>query len=109
MKFKIGFLLLTFCFWLFAGSANAQFQNPNYLNTNPDVPQNLNTYTQSVFINIATTLSCIFTGIDPLNPQGKCLGIDTATRKIGYVEGGGGLMAITGNLISSTFYMSSKY
>ncbi|MBI4092212.1 MAG: hypothetical protein HY427_03350 [Candidatus Levybacteria bacterium] len=109
MKFKLLaiFLLLVSCSMIFAPKAYAQFQNTNanYLNTNPDVPQNLNTYTQSVFINIATTLSCIFTGIDPLNSQGKCLGIDPATRKIGYVEQGGGLMAITGNLIASTFYI----
>lgn len=103
------FILLVISYLLFVPRTYAQFQPPdgrtNYLNTNPDVPQNLNTYTQSVFINITTTLSCIFTGIDPLNPQGKCLGIDPATRKIGYVEQGGGLMTITGNLIASTFYI----
>src|SRR3989344_678784 len=105
IKLDIGSLLLVISYLLFAPRTNAQFQNPNYLNTNPDVPQNLNTYTQSVFINIATTLSCIFTGIDPLSPQGKCLGVDPATNKIGYVEQGGGLMAITGNLIAFTFYI----
>ena len=99
--------LLVISYQLSVGKADAQFpnSNSNYLNTNPDVPQNLNTYTQSVFINIATTVFCIFTGVDPLNPQGKCLGIDPATRKISYVDQGGGLMAITGNLIASTFYI----
>src|SRR3989344_5893521 len=99
--------LLVISYQLSVGKADAQFpnSNSNYLNTNPDVPQNLNTYTQSVFINIATTVFCIFTGVDPLSPQGKCLGIDPATRKIGYVDQGGGLMAITGNLIASTFYI----
>src|SRR3989344_6867350 len=89
--------LLVISYQLSVGKADAQFPNPNsnYLNTHPDVPQNLNTYTQSVFINIATALSCIFTGVDPLNPQGKCLGIDPATHKSGYGEQGGGLMAIT--------------
>src|SRR3990167_11174865 len=105
----IAVFLLVISYQLSVGKAHAQFQcadrGANYLNTNPDVPQNLNTYTQSVFINIATTVFCIFTGVDPLSPQGKCLGIDPATRKISYVDQGGGLMAITGNLIASTFYI----
>src|SRR3989344_5582962 len=110
---SIVLILLVITSQLFVTKANAQFlpqsgtplRGANYLNTNPDVPQNLNTYTQSVFINIATTVFCIFTGVDPLSPQGKCLGIDPATRKISYVDQGGGLMAITGNLIASTFYI----
>ncbi len=103
------FVIIYSSFFILAPTAHAQFQSAgqgtNYLNTNPDVPQNLNTYTQSVFINIATTFVCIFTGVDPLNPRGECLGIDPATNKIGYVKQGGGLMAITGNLIASTFYI----
>jgi hypothetical protein len=93
----------------FVKPANAQFQSAdrqtNYLNTNPDVPQNLHTYTQSVFINIAAATSCILTGTDPLNPRGKCLGIDTKTNKIGYVEGGQGLVGITTGLLAFTFYI----
>ena len=99
-------LLFTVYCLLFTGTADAQFQNPNYLNTNSNVPQNLNTYTQSVFINIASTLSCILTGVDPVNPEAKCLGVDTKTNKIGYVEGGhGGLVGITSNLLAFTFYI----
>jgi len=75
------------------------------LNTNPDVPQNFHTYTQSVFIEIAAAISCQLTGYDPTNPGGKCLGIDPKTRKIGYVEGGGGAIGMVGSFIASTFYI----
>lgn len=109
MKIKIlfGFLLFTIFYFLFTGSAHAQFPNAsqNYLNTNPDVPQNLHAYTQSVFISIASAISCGLTGIDPTNPANRCLGIDPKTNKIGFVEGGGGVIGMTGQLISMTFYI----
>lgn len=102
LKLVIGYLLLVIGFTLFVPKAQAQFQN-NYLNTNPDVPQNFHTYTQSVFLEIAAAASCQIAGIDPLNPSGKCLGVDPKTGKIGFVENGGGLIGITGNMIAMTF------
>src|SRR5687767_6194410 len=68
----------------------AQATGSSYLNTNPDVPTNLHTYTQSIFIELASAISCLLTGSDPINPGMLCLGIDPTTHKIGYVEGGGG-------------------
>lgn len=79
--------------------------NRNYLNANPDVPLNLHTYTQSVFIEIASALSCELSGVDPINPRGKCLGIDPKTNKIGFVENGAGAIGIVGSFITDTFYM----
>lgn len=73
------------------------------LNTDSDVPQNFHTYSQNVFIEILTNISCILAGYDPLNPTGKCLGINPLTHKIGYVESQGGAIGIVGNLISMTF------
>jgi hypothetical protein len=73
------------------------------LNTDANVPQNFHTYSQNVFIEILTNISCLLTGYDPLNPDGQCLGIDTTTHKIGYVEGGGGAIGVVGNMISMTF------
>ena len=45
----------------------------------------------------------MLTGYDPLTASGKCLGINTATHRIGYVEGQGGAIGIVGNMISMTF------
>ena len=73
------------------------------LNTDSDVPQNFHTYSQNVFIEILTSISCMLTGYDPLNQNGKCLGINPYTHKVGYVEGGGGAIGIVGNMISMTF------
>ncbi|HVZ12803.1 MAG TPA: hypothetical protein VG965_07295 [Patescibacteria group bacterium] len=102
------FLLLLLVFAAHAAPSFAQTQSSNqsiksFTNTDPDVPQNLHTYTQSVFIEIAAAISCQITGIDPTNPSAKCLGIDPNTHKIGYVENGGGLITLTGSMIAQTF------
>lgn len=105
MRFKLLtlFFILYSLFIILAPDAHAQFTNSNYLNTNPDVPQNFGTYTQSVFIEIASALSCQIAGINPARPDSRCLGIDQKTGKIGFVENGGGLIGITGNMIAATF------
>ncbi len=72
-------------------------------NTNLDVPNNLHTYTQSTIIELLSSVICLIAGADPINPNGKCLGIDVETRKIGYVENGGGLLGATGQLIGLTY------
>ena len=48
-------------------------------------------------------VSCQLTGIDPVNPKQKCLGVDQKTGKIGFVENGGGAVGVMGNLIAMTF------
>ena len=97
-------LLLVISYLLFVAPANAQ--TTNYpLNTNPDVPQNYHTYTQSVIIELASALSCQISGIDPIDPEAGCLGVDPATGKIGYVKGGGGLIGITGQSLAGMFYI----
>ncbi len=73
------------------------------IKTDSDVPQDFHTYSQNVFIEILTSISCMLTGYDPLTVNGKCLGINTATHKIGYVESQGGAIGIVGNMISMTF------
>ena len=62
-----------------------QNYNPQNLDlgTNPDVPVNLSTYTQSVFIEITSAASCLISGVDPVRPDQPCLGFDPGTRKIG--------------------------
>src|ERR1700722_279485 len=52
-------------------------------NTDPNVPQNRDTYTQVVLINVMSAVMCQLTGIDPTTPNQPCLGIDPTTGKIG--------------------------
>lgn len=100
-----------FAFYLFfssltrisAQSAASQSAAPTTPQTNPDVPQNLHTFSQSVVIELLAAFSCQLVGIDPINPTAKCLGVDKTTGKIGFVEQGGGAMGAMGSLIGATF------
>lgn len=75
------------------------------LNTNPDVPRNLHTLTQSIVLELGSTLTCALVGVDPINTNGKCLGFDPQTKKIGYVQNGqsGGLIGFMGSMIALTY------
>lgn len=107
MKLRFIVFLLTFILLgivrphsSFAQSASS---TPYSLNTNPDVPKNFHVYTQTVILEIASALTCQVAGVDPLNPKGKCLGLDAKTGKIGYVESGGGAIGMMGGLITMTY------
>lgn len=73
--------------------------------TDPNVPQNLNTLSQSVLIELMSAVTCQLAGINPTDPQGRCLDVDPATHKIGYVQNGGGLIGSMGSMIGMTFDM----
>lgn len=60
--------------------------------TNPDVPQNMHTYTQSIILEGLSSVFCLLAGYDYTNPQQQCLGFDPTTHKIGYVPNNGGLI-----------------
>lgn len=101
------FLFIAFCLLFIKTPAFAQAQPQiqpvnSYTapNTNPDVPNNLHTWTQNVMIEVISAMTCQLAGIDPTNPSGKCLGVDLKTNKIGFVENGGGAVGIMGSLIS---------
>jgi len=110
------FLLFSIFYFLFSASLSAptvfaeqvnqnSFTSPN---TNPDVPNNLHTYTQNVVIEILSAATCQLAGIDPVNPNAQCLGVDQKTGKIGFVDptngaGGGGAIGIMGNMISMLY------
>lgn len=51
-----------------------------------------------------SALSCQLTGIDPMGKNGKCLGYDKNTGKLGYVESGG-LYGFTSSMIGQMFVM----
>lgn len=70
---------------------------------NPDVEKNSATYTQTVLIEMMSALACQLAGFDPVNPQGRCLGIDPVTKKIGYVENNAGAVGFMANMIGATF------
>lgn len=76
---------------------------PNSLNTNPDVEKNLHNGAQIVFIETMSALACQLAGYDPITPDHKCLGVDPNTGKIGFVESGGGMIAVMGTMIDATF------
>lgn len=74
-------------------------------NTNPDVPKNLHTWTQSVVIELSSALLCQLVGINPSYPhqKQKCLGIDQRTGNIGFVENGGGAIGMMGSMITMLY------
>lgn len=84
---------------------SSSFTSPQALplNTEPDVPHNLSTYTQSVFIEILGAGSCFMAGFNPLSVDGRCLGINPVTKQLGYAEPDGGLVAVVGEFIGSTY------
>ena len=113
-NFKIKFLILSSVFCLLSSlffvapaiqadetSANSYNQS----NLNQDVPRNLNTWTQSIMIEVMSSLSCQLTGVNPANPSQSCLGVDQKTGKIGFMENGGGAIGVMGHMIGMLYNM----
>ena len=113
MKFSVrlllGFIIIFASFLLFKHPALAQNTNQpqqttqsQYMtpNTNPDVPKNLHTYTQSAMLEVMSAMLCQLAGVDPVNPKQECLGVDTKTNKIGFVKNGGGLLGVVQHMIA---------
>ncbi len=118
LKFKIIVLFIFSTLYLLFSTSAAFAQNNtpslqvNSLptNTNLDVPNNLHNWTQTVMIEVMSSLSCQISGIDPTNPKGTCLGVDPITGKIGFLPKGdlekgevGGAIGGMGNMISVLF------
>lgn len=96
------------------GNDDVKVQNDNtkqYLapNTNSDVPKNMHTFTQNAMIEVMAAMACQLTGIDPVSPNQKCLGIDAKSGKIGFVpsassgQGGGGAIGAVNYMIAALF------
>lgn len=88
-RLLLSFFLLAGAFFFLAPHAtHAQttsapaFYQPN-VDTN--VEQNQHTWVQATMIEVMATLVCQLAGIDPINPNQPCLGINPTTNKIGYV------------------------
>ncbi len=99
------FYLLPSATRVYAASQSTPAQPTQYIptNTNADVPNNLHNYTQNVMIEVMSSLTCQLTGVDPINPQGQCLGVDQKSGKIGFVQNGGGAIGVMGNMISMLY------
>jgi hypothetical protein len=100
----IAFFLVFFVSKVSFAQTNSPFQNPQaqYLtpNTNPDVQKNLHTYAQNVMIEVMSAMTCQLAGVDPISPNGQCLGLDQKTGKLGYVQGNGGVPVFLGKMIT---------
>lgn len=73
------------------------------VNADPGVPQTLGTYMQAVTIEGLSTMSCMLSGYSFTDPQGRCLGINSSTGRIGYVQNNTGLIGMTTSMITMTF------
>jgi hypothetical protein len=87
-------------------SVSAQtYPNPYAVpSTNTNVPKNLHTLTQSVFLEFMSTISCQLGGYDPLTTDHRCLGIDNTTGKIGYIDTNGhGILGALSSMIAGLY------
>lgn len=82
------------------GPAHALNQNAS---TDSNVPNNLHNYAQSVLIELSSGMTCLIMGIDPVNQNAKCLGINQKTGKIGYMEKGGGAVMAMGYFMTQLY------
>lgn len=71
--------------------------------TNPDVPRNIHTLTQGVTLGLASSMSCLLFGIDPLTRDQRCLAPDPETNKLGYVEHSGSALGFVNSMISALY------
>lgn len=105
-------LVLSFSKTTFAQTTTPlNYQAPQYLapNTNPGVPQNLHTYTQNLMIEVMSATICQITGVDPTSPNQPCLGIDTNSGKIGFVNNGGGAIGSIAYMIQGLYTVPVRF
>lgn len=70
-------------------------QSPYPLNTEANVPQDIGTFSQVVFLQLLGSVSCQLSGINPIDPNGRCIGPTGNDGKLGFVESGGALGFMT--------------
>jgi len=109
LKTTLLLVIILFCFLALQSPVFAQTVTPQtttqtqpYLApaTNPDVPNNLHTFSQSLMLEIMSSLSCNLSGKDLLSKNGQCLGFDPTTGKLGYVQNNGGALGAMSGLIA---------
>ena len=79
----------------------------------PGLAPNLSVLTQGIMLETLAAVSCQLAGIDPLAADGKCLYVDSKTRKLTKAENvGGGAITFVSHAIGGTFNIpvsSSQY
>lgn len=103
--------VISFFFFLSSPSfAQTKTSTPPSTNVDANVPDNLHNWTQTVMIEVMSSLSCQLTGIDPTTATKQCLGVDIKTGKIGFLPSGnsekgevGGAIGTMGNLITMLY------
>ncbi len=85
-----------------ATTPQADIQTEN-LDAEANVEMNMHNGVQILLIETMSAMACQLTGVDPTRPGTQCLGVNPETGKIGYVENGGGLIAVMGKAIDMTF------
>ena len=104
LGFFLAFFLIIFISKVsFAQTTNYIPQNTQAQNLSQGVPNNLNTYSQSVLFSVLSAVGCQLAGIDPANPNQPCLGINPNTGKLGIVENKGGLLGFTNSMIIALY------
>lgn len=105
-------LTLLFFATAFSSRSFAQTVTPNtYGNVNPyaipetdpNVPKNTHTLTQSIFYDVLSGAYCLIVGVDPTTPSHQCLGPNQKTGKIGYVQQDGGAIGTMSNMIAALY------
>jgi hypothetical protein len=75
--------------------------------TNPEVPNTLHNWTQTVMIETMSALTCQIAGVDPVSPNTPCLGIDQEGGKIGFLPQetvqSGGAIGFMGGMIAALY------
>ena len=106
MRKFIGIFFVVILTFIFTAQTFAQVapqqKSPIPLNTEENVPQDMSTYSQVVIIQLLGAASCQLSGINPVDPQGRCLGPKGNDGKIGFVESGGAL-GFVGRGIAATY------
>jgi len=73
--------------------------------TDSSVPSSLHNWTQTVMIEVMSSLTCQIAGIDPINPKQSCLGADQKSGKIGFLPSAqkGGAIGFMGTMITALY------
>ncbi len=107
MKRFLLIVFFSFCFissLFFTFPVHAQSQQKNsslpVSQVNSSAPANLHNFTQDLMVEVVAAMDCQLTGIDPVNPNAQCIGINQKTHTIGFVPHGGGVIALVGQGIS---------
>ena len=118
--FSLLLIPLVFPFFTAQAQVPAQGEYP-VMRANANVAYDQKAYTQSTVIELLASFSCLLVGVDPVDPNSPCLGVDPVSKKLGYQPGtSGGLAGIMGNMIGGMYdipisthdyiaYSSSKF